>query len=128
MTETPHNWPAYYHDLTTHELIARTYSLRMAAKWGHALEQAERFAALEAEQNRRCVGNGEEAHRSALVEHAERGHTRPLRSWSDSMLRDELRNIARALQADDGEHYDSLMSQDRMVRNEITFRGAVSSF
>lgn len=64
----------------------------------------------------------------ALTEHAARGHARPLASWSDTMLRDELRNIAHALQADDGEHYDSLMNQDRMVRNEITFRGAMSSF
>lgn len=67
-------------------------------------------------------------HGQALVEHAERGHTRPLATWSDAMLRDELRSIAHALRVDDGEHYDSLMRQDRIVRNEITFRGAMSSF
>ena len=49
------NWAAHYRTLTTQELIARTIYLTISADRGQAIDVDERFAALEAEQDRRCA-------------------------------------------------------------------------
>lgn len=69
----------------------------------------------------------EEPRSRSAAESSERDSSRPLARWSASMLRDELRAIADALKADNGEHYDSLIRQERMVRNEITARDLAQS-
>lgn len=77
---TPAEWAAHYRTLTAPELVARTLSLRIATKRGHAENPDARFAALEAEQDRRhqralIDAQGADAYELALAAHAEQEAT-----------------------------------------------------
>lgn len=48
-------WANHYRNLLAHELIARTLSLRIATKRGHAENGELRLQVLEAEQARRAT-------------------------------------------------------------------------
>lgn len=48
-------WANHYRNLMAHELVARTLSLRIATKWGHAEDGELRLQVLEAEQARRAT-------------------------------------------------------------------------
>ena len=48
-------WASHYRNLMAHELVARTLSLRIATKWGHAEDGELRLQVLEAEQARRAT-------------------------------------------------------------------------
>jgi hypothetical protein len=69
-TQTAANWAAHYRILTVDQLIAATGHLEVAVKWGEATVPEIRFAALEAEQHRRCVASKSVARSLARTEQA----------------------------------------------------------
>jgi hypothetical protein len=98
------DWTAHYRSLTTPELVARTLSLRIAAKRGHATEVDERFAALEAEQDRRSAAVPVTAIGNPLVAH-EFAHREDEQRWAT----EQVAHIA----MDDGEAIADLLVQVR---------------
>jgi hypothetical protein len=74
---TPAEWAAHYRASTIPGLVARTLSLRIAVRHDSGVDSDMRFAALEAEQDRRhqrvlIDAHGVDAHELALAIHVER--------------------------------------------------------